>query len=32
MSVNNTEKSNLGDAEHLAVLGYEGSYRRSMSL
>ncbi len=32
MSVNNTEKSNLEDAEHLSVLGYEGSYRRSMSL
>lgn len=32
MSVKNPERNNLGDAEHLAVLGYEGSYKRSMSL
>jgi len=32
MSVNTPEKTNLGDAEHLAVLGYEGTYHRSMSL
>lgn len=32
MSVKTPERKNLGDAEHLAVLGYEGSYHRSMSL
>ncbi|WP_309620384.1 amino acid permease, partial [Salinibacterium sp.] len=32
MSVNTTPTSGLGDAEHLAVLGYEGTYHRSMSL
>lgn len=32
MSIKSSEAGGLEDAEHLAVLGYDGTYKRSMSL